>query len=123
MAQTYYYCDGNLKKSTSVSMSSSSIYTRTYTIGDNTDVIEKYKNLTFIFSPTVSFGVVGGLQFGLKVKYSYQFRTSLNYSPLTSWTTTESNFLVPNNTTTKVIEVLISREVCEWSTSGGAVVV
>lgn len=113
MATTYYYCNGEKRRSTSVTMTSSSTYTRSYTIGEGTNVYESYKNLTFNFTPAVIYTAgTGELSPLFRVRYSYEFRTQLNYDGYTSWNKVYQWLTVPTGTSTKTIEVLISRTVC-----------
>lgn len=119
MANIYYYCDGGTKKNTTVNMTESGVLTRTYTTGEeNTEIIEEYKDLTFTFSPTVVYDTSGEFTTLLRIKYNYDFRTSTNGITFDAWQSTSTRVLIPSNTTTKTVQVLISRTYCDTTYSG-----
>lgn len=103
MSKVYYYCDGEVKKSTTINMTERSSQFRFFNTNDG-QITEEYKVLTFTASvaPTTL----------LKIKYSYDFRMSIQGGAYSSWQTLYGYAYLPAGQTSITKEVMIQWEEC-----------
>lgn len=107
MAVTYYFCDGNTKTATSITMTQTSLPPTQYTDGAGTIYTRTNARLTFTASVTP-------LQ-DIRLYYTYETRNRIDPNPwLDNWFTVTSYVILPAGQSSVYTDVYLTDDSC-WS--------
>jgi len=104
MALNYYFCDGNTKTATSITMTATSLPDRQYTDAAGTVITETLQRLTFTASvrPLTN----------LRINYSYETRARVDDNPWGGYYTVTRFVTLLAGQLSVSVDVLLTRDLC-----------
>ena len=105
MATTYYFCDGNTKTSTSITMTQTSLLPTQYNDGNGTIYTRTNARLTFTASVTP-------LQ-NIRLYYTYETRNRIDPNPwLDNWFTVTTFVVLQAGQNSVYVDVVLTESAC-----------